>query len=653
MDKEINMKKNQNINNDINILKNLVTFTELLVLFLVISSSMAYAGFSEEDKPISISTDYKFIHTDITNQTEFSTKVGLAPENPKFTEYKNKKLVYQTTQSPSRHKSGFSPSPVDLSHLKHTSVAEVYASASTSIPTSYDLRTLKRVTPVENQGDAGTCWTFATYGSLESYLMPKGLWSFSENNLKNLLSSANNPQGFDCGPNDGGDSVMSTAYLARWTGPVNTSDDPYSDTSSFSSNKIGLPVHKHVQNVTFLPTRDSPTDNLDIKQAIMNYGGVATAMYFDPYNTNANNYNQNTYGYYYSGTTSSDHEVTIVGWDDSFSKNNFSTTPPGDGAFIIKNSWGTTAADWGNINNDNGYFYVSYYDSNMGYDMNILFMAENPKDYTNIYQYDPLGWTQQINTSQTNPTTGWCANIFTAKSNEVLKAVSFYTTDINCNYAIKIYNNTGSQPIDQNSPTLTQSGKIPNAGYNTVPLNSGVQLNAGQKFSVVLELISPVYNYPIAVEMPISGYSSQAKANASESFVSSDGNTWTDITTEPGYTNTNVCIKAFTDPQNLSVKGLPVAKFSTNVTNGYVPLTIQFTDLSTNAIGQKWNFGDRARSIQKNPMHTYLAAGIYTVNLTVSNAVGTNSMLSTINVLTKTPKKIPTIVYSNPGNLYQ
>ncbi len=170
-----------------------------------------------------------------------------------------------------------------------------------------------------------------------------------------------------------------------------------------------------------------------------------------------------------------------------------------------------------------------------------------------------------------------------------------------------------------------------------------MKLNAGQKFSVVLKLINPVYNYPIAVEMPISGYSSQAKANASESFVSSDGKTWTDITTEPGYANTNVCIKAFTDPQDLSVKGLPVAKFSTNVTNGYVPLTVQFTYLSTNAIGQKWNFGDRARSIQKNPMHTYLAAGIYTVNLTVSNAVGTNSMLSTINVLTKTPKKIPTI----------
>jgi hypothetical protein len=251
----------------------------------------------------------------------------------------------------------------------------------------------------------------------------------------------------------------------------------------------------------------------------------------------------------------SDHAVTIVGWNDSFSKNNFSTTPPGDGAFIIKNSWGTTSADWGNVNNDNGYFYVSYYDSNIGYDKNTLFTAENSNDYTNIYQYDPLGWTQQINTSQTNPTTGWGANIFTAKSNEVLKAVSFYTTDLNCNYVINIYNNTGSNPISQAGPALTQSGTIPNAGYHTVPLNSGVQLNAGQKFSVVLELINPVYNYPIAVEMPISDYSSQAKANASESFVSSDGNTWTDITTEPGYSNTNVCIKAFTDPESRSVKG--------------------------------------------------------------------------------------------------
>ena len=169
--------------------------------------------------------------------------------------------------------------------------------------------------------------------------MPGETWSFSENNIKNVLSSANSPQGFDRCSSDGGNFMMSTAYITRWTGPVNTSNDPYKDTSNFSSSEIGLPVHKHVQNVTFLPNRNGPTDNLDIKEAIMNYGAVTTAMNFDPYNTT--NYNQNTYSYYYNGTTTSDHAVTIVGWSDSFSKNSFSTTPPGDGAFIIKNSWGT------------------------------------------------------------------------------------------------------------------------------------------------------------------------------------------------------------------------------------------------------------------------------------------------------------------------
>ncbi len=533
---------------------------------------MAYTGFSEENRPSNI-------HKNIANQTEFSPKFGIAPENPRFSEYQNRKLVSQTASSPVGHRSGLIPSPVDLSHLKHIPVADVYASASASTPTSYDLRTLNRVTPVENQGSAGVCWTFATYGSLESYLMPGETWSFSENNIKNLLSSANVPKGFDRGPNDGGNFLMSTAYLARGSGPVDTRDEPYSATSSFSSSEIGLPVYKNAQNVTFLPNRNGPTDNLALKEAIINYGAVAATMYFDPYNTT--NYNQNTYSYYYNGATSSDHAVTIVGWVDSFSKNNFSQTPPGDGAFIIKNSWGTTSADWGNVNNNNGYFYVSYYDSNIGYDMNTLFTAENPKDYTNIYQYDPLGWTSSYGYGKP---TGWGANIFTAKSDEVLKAVSFYTTDLNCNYVINIYNNTGSKPINQTGPVLTQSGAIPNAGYHTVPLNFGIKLEAGQNFSVVLKLTNPNYQYPIAIETPISNYCSQATANALESFVSSDGNKWTDITTI--YPNTDVCIKAFTNPQAPTSNYTPTITWSNpaDIISG-IPLSNVQLDASASVPG--------------------------------------------------------------------
>ncbi|MGB9941091.1 PKD domain-containing protein [Methanosarcina sp.] len=79
----------------------------------------------------------------------------------------------------------------------------------------------------------------------------------------------------------------------------------------------------------------------------------------------------------------------------------------------------------------------------------------------------------------------------------------------------------------------------------------------------------------------------------------------------------------------------PVANFSSNVTEGYAPLTVQFTDLSENATGVSWNFGNGFSSTEQNPTHTYSTAGTYIVNLTASNESGTNSTLGTITVLEK------------------
>ena len=92
---------------------------------------------------------------------------------------------------------------------------------------------------------------------------------------------------------------------------------------------------------------------------------------------------------------------------------------------------------------------------------------------------------------------------------------------------------------------------------------------------------------------------------------------------------------------------LPVANFSTNVTNGYVPLSVEFTDLSQNTTSRNWGFGDGDTSTEQNPMHTYSTAGTYTVNLTVSNTNGTNSKTTTINVL----KATPTITWNNPADI--
>ena len=77
----------------------------------------------------------------------------------------------------------------------------------------------------------------------------------------------------------------------------------------------------------------------------------------------------------------------------------------------------------------------------------------------------------------------------------------------------------------------------------------------------------------------------------------------------------------------------PVPNFNANPTSGTAPLTVQFTDLSTNVTGWNWNFGDGANSTEQNPMHTYSVEGIYYVNLTVSNANGTSSKTGAVTVL--------------------
>jgi PKD repeat protein len=92
---------------------------------------------------------------------------------------------------------------------------------------------------------------------------------------------------------------------------------------------------------------------------------------------------------------------------------------------------------------------------------------------------------------------------------------------------------------------------------------------------------------------------------------------------------------------------LPVANFSSNVTSGYAPLTVNFNDTSKNATGWKWDFGDGTNSTQQNVTHVYTATGNFVVNLTASNANGTDMKSTTINV----NKVSPTITWNNPVNI--
>ncbi|AKB53466.1 PKD domain-containing protein [Methanosarcina barkeri] len=83
---------------------------------------------------------------------------------------------------------------------------------------------------------------------------------------------------------------------------------------------------------------------------------------------------------------------------------------------------------------------------------------------------------------------------------------------------------------------------------------------------------------------------------------------------------------------------LPVAAFSASLTYGKAPLKVKFTDTSTGTPTKWiWNFGDGSKSFHQNPTHKYSKAGVYTVSLTVKNAVGSNTVTKTeyIKVITK------------------
>jgi PKD repeat protein len=73
---------------------------------------------------------------------------------------------------------------------------------------------------------------------------------------------------------------------------------------------------------------------------------------------------------------------------------------------------------------------------------------------------------------------------------------------------------------------------------------------------------------------------------------------------------------------------VPAAAFSASPTSGYAPLTVKFTEKSTNSpAGWDWNFGDgTANSTFQNPTHIYSTAGNYTVTLTASNSAGINTI---------------------------
>jgi len=384
-------------------------------------------------------------------------------------------------------------------------------------PASYDLRDHGKVTPVRSQDNFSTCWIYSAMASLESCLLPGALFDFSENNLANHMGSRLDFEGRS-------DARLSTAYFARWDGPVLERDDPY---PRKGRSPEGLRPVRHVQEVLYLPDRRTPLDNDALKWAVRTYGGVDTAMAFEAgYN------NSHTFAYYSTKAgLVLDHRVTCVGWDDGFPASRFTDVPPGDGAFLIKNSWG---ADWG----DAGYFWISYYDANYGQDMAVFNGAERASNYDAIYQHDALGWSRSLGYGSD---TAWFANRFHCAGSGTIRAVSFYTPAPGSSYEVRV----AGRVADVAAAPVGAAGAVTLGGYHTVRLAAPVAVVNGSVFVVAVKLTSVGWYKPIPLEAPAPLISPRAARG--QSYISADGGSWQDLTTRPGFASANVCLKAFVD----------------------------------------------------------------------------------------------------------
>ncbi len=202
------------------------------------------------------------------------------------------------------------------------------------------------------------------------------------------------------------------------------------------------------------------------------------------------------------------HAVTIVGWDDTIKKEDFLDhseedwndtgdpyQPEGDGAWIIKNSWGAATESfpnsysWGiknELGQETGYFYLSYYDKSIS-------LPETFDFDTN--DYDRKAYIiDQYNYLPASETSGWLntremamSNIFVAEYDEVLRALSCQTDNENTAVSFEVYLlDEDSNSPDDGELVATEEATFAYPGYHRVNVTEPVHIKKGQRYSVVV-----------------------------------------------------------------------------------------------------------------------------------------------------------------------
>jgi predicted outer membrane repeat protein len=392
------------------------------------------------------------------------------------------------------------------------------------VPEYYNLNDYGYVSSIKNQLYGGNCWSFSALAALESCILKASgkEYDLSEENMKNLIELYSD-YGWSMDTNQGGYNNMAIGYLTSWLGPIGEMNDSYDDYSTLSPMLDSL---MHIQNVLFLK-RDNYTDNDAIKKAILKYGSVSTGICYYPEYLKGNSY------YCYKLFDYPNHAVSIVGWNDTYSKDNFWGNPEVDGAWIVKNSWGES---WG----DDGFFYVSYCDKKLAQvgvaESVYTFILNDSMRYDKNYQYDVIGKTSYYSSNENQI---YYQNIFKATDDEILAGVSTHFEKMS-NWDLSVYVNDVLK--------LTQNG-VSDAGYYTLRLNEVISLKKGDTFKVVFKISgNDTFRIPISEK----SYANKFLSKEGLSFFSYDGEKWFDLYTSSAPSVAS--LKAFTLLNKLNTK---------------------------------------------------------------------------------------------------
>lgn len=439
------------------------------ILACMLCSIFVASGLSElkQDSWITYAEEPEEISEELTEESERGANLHLG----QFSNY----MEYENAAAFGR-----------LSAANESSAAEVVE----TLPEYFDLRQLGLVSSVKNQKNTGTCWSFAAICSIETDLIKKYPWiNLSEWHLAYYTYSQK--FGFPIQSGDmgdvfqqGGNFYMVSPMLTGWLGPVSESLFPFGDESVLDPEAVWNDWKEtaefHVSDASVLTYHvggDTFMDQLQaVKQAV--YQGHAVSM---SYYNKTSCYYPGTYGYYFDQgekTGGNYHAVTIVGWDDAYSAENFNTNPGMDGAWLVKNSWGP---DWGN---DYGYFWISYVDPSMA---EFYYLeTESLQRHDQIYQHDDYGYWTAFSVGQTDRV-DYISNIFTAEKDTYLTSVMLCTPMPGEKYTIHVYRDLvkDTNPSSGTASPAT-TGVMSTAGYHVVDLMTPIQLYAGEKFAVVV-----------------------------------------------------------------------------------------------------------------------------------------------------------------------